>query len=64
MSTQMTSEMTPMDAWHVISAILADLYKKRKTNCFKGYVDADVQAEVICFQALKEMEEKNDGKHI
>lgn len=60
----MSNEMTPMDAWYIISANLADLYKKRKTNCFKGCVDADVQAEVICFQALKEMEEKNDGKHI
>ena len=54
----MPNKMSPMDAWHIISANLCDLYKKRKTNCFKGYVDAEIEAEVICFKALKEMEKK------
>ena len=54
----MPNNMTPMDAWHIISANLADLYKKRRTESFKGYVDAEVEAEVICFKALKEMEER------
>lgn len=51
--------MTPMEAWHIISADLADLYKMRKSKCFKGYTDAEIKAEVICFEALKEMEERN-----
>lgn len=51
-------EMSPMEAWHIISANLADLYKKRKDTCFKGYFDKDIQAEVICFKALQEMEKR------
>ena len=51
--------MTPIEAWHIISANLADLYKKRKSECFKGYTEKEIKAEVICFKALKEMEERN-----
>lgn len=52
--------MTPMEAWHVISANLCELYKIRRGRNFeKGYTDAEVKAEVICFQALKKMEERN-----
>ncbi len=54
--------MTPLEAWHIISANLSDLYKKRRDEHFKGYVEADIQAEVICFQALKEMEERNNER--
>jgi hypothetical protein len=50
-----------MDAWRIISANLCELYEKRKTECFKGYADADIEAEVICFKALKEMEERADN---
>lgn len=39
--------MTPMEAWRVISANMAELYKRRKTECYKGYTDADIEAEVI-----------------
>ena len=52
------NEMKPMDAWRIISANLFDLYKKRKTKRFRGYTDADVEAEIICFRALKEKEER------
>lgn len=48
--------MTPMQAWRVISANLAELYKRRKSNAYKGYTDADIEAEVIAFKALQEME--------
>lgn len=54
--------MTPMQAWHIISANLAELAKRKKTKNFKGYTDNDVQAEVICFKALKEMEERNNAE--
>jgi len=52
--------MTPMEAWHIISANLMQLYKWRRANNpnFKGYTDAEVEAEVICFKALEEMQEK------
>lgn len=58
----MPNEMTPMQAWHIISANLAELYKRKRTKNFKGYTDDDVQAEVICFKALKEMEERNNAE--
>lgn len=58
--------MTPMEAWHIISANMQHLYKIRRSMNpnFKGYTDAEVEAEVICFKALEEMQEKekNYGK--
>ena len=50
--------MTPMEAWHIVSANLAHLYKIRRLPAYKGYSDADTEAEVICCKALKEMEER------
>lgn len=50
--------MTPLEAWHIISANLCDLYKKRRDENFKGYVDKNIEVEVICFKALQEMEER------
>lgn len=47
--------MTPMDAWHIVSANLSQLYKMLRTPTYKGYVDADTEAEVICFEALRRM---------
>ena len=52
--------MRPIDAWHIISANMERLYKMRKTNCFKGYTEAETEAEVICFKALQEMEKRQD----
>lgn len=48
----MTNKMMPMDAWHIISSNLMELYKLKRTDNYKGYSIADVQAEVICFIAL------------
>lgn len=53
--------MKPMEAWRIISANLAQLYKMRSDENYKGYVDADTEAEVICFKALREME-RSEGK--
>ena len=51
--------MTPMDAWQIISANLMELYKRRRTDKFKGYTDAEIEAEVITFTALKKLQ--NEG---
>ena len=48
--------MEPMEAWRIISANLWDLYKKRRTETYKGYTEADTEAEVICFEALRKMQ--------
>lgn len=58
--------MTPMEAWNIISANLAQLYRIRATQSkafngypqYPGYDDADTEAEVMAFCALKEMNEK------
>ena len=55
--------MTPMEAWHIISANLMDLYKMRRaTYGGKGYTEAETKAEVICFKALQEMEKRSEDK--
>ncbi len=53
--------MTPLEAWHIISANLNDHYKARRAlyPTRKGYTEAEIEAEVICFQALKEMQERS-----
>lgn len=56
--------MTPMEAWSIISGNLAHLYKIRRADSngrFKGYDEADTEAEVMCYMALKEMEERGKG---
>ena len=60
----MSEKMMPLEAWRVISANLMELYKRRKALNFPPYVDREIQAEVICYEALKEMEEriKREGK--
>lgn len=51
--------MTPMEAWHIISANLANYYRMRRGTGFeKGYTPADTEAEVVCLLALKHMEER------
>lgn len=52
--------MTPMEAWGIVSANLATLYRIRRAQNpdYKGFDDADSEAEVIAFRALKEMEER------
>ncbi len=44
--------MTPMEAWSIISANLAHLYKMRKTEKWKGYDDADTEAECFFYKGL------------
>ena len=57
-------EMTPMQAWHTISANLAELYARRRNNVYNGYKDTDIQAEVVAFKALQEMEERKRASNV
>lgn len=52
--------MTPMDAWSIVSANLATLYRIRRAQNpgFKGFDDVEIEAEIMAFHALKEMEER------
>lgn len=51
--------MKPMEAWSIISANLAHLVRIRRCQGDpKGYVDAETEAEVIAFKALKDMQER------
>lgn len=57
--------MTPMDAWHIISANLAHLVRLRRCQGDpKGFVPADTEAEVMAFKALQEMQERMYPKPI
>ncbi len=53
--------MTPTEAWRIISANLMELYKLKKTDTFKGYTDADIEAELICFKAVNRMQKEARG---
>lgn len=63
-NVQEIDDMTPMDAWRIISANMQQLYKRRKAENpnpdWKGYTDAEIRAEVICFKALQEMQKKEN----
>lgn len=52
----MAEDMTPMEAWGIVSANLMELYKRRNDMNIKPYTDEDIQAEVICFMALRDFE--------
>lgn len=55
--------MTPMDAWSIISANLAHLVRLRRCNGDpKGFVDADTEAEVFAYKALREMQDRMYSK--
>ena len=56
--------MRPMDAWRIISKNMVEIYHMRRTSEYKGYTEDEVEAEVICMQALQLLEKKQelDGK--
>lgn len=64
------ADMKPMDAWRIISANLADLYRIRRaqSKAFKsypqypGYDSTDTEAEVMAFVALKQMAEREGNE--
>lgn len=54
--------MEPQEAWRVISANLSHYYRMTRNNTFKGYTQTDIEAEVVTFQALKELQLRLDGE--
>ena len=54
-------DMTPMEAWNIISRNLMNYYAMRSGPGFKGYTCKDTEAEVIAFMALKKMEKEDNG---
>lgn len=50
--------MTPTEAYKIISLALVELYDRRFAEGLEPYKDEEIQAEVVCFQALKIMEER------
>lgn len=57
--------MTPLKAWSVISKNLTELYGIRaiaRDTQFKGYSADEIEAEVICYEALRRMEEQEKSK--
>lgn len=61
--------MTGLEAWSIISADLAELYRLRDANMRhyvtgeqigQPYSKSETEAEVICFMALKKMDEVNE----
>ena len=54
-------QMTPMEAWRIVSDNLTELYNLRRTEQDNGFCDADIDAQVICFQALKEKQERTSS---
>lgn len=50
--------MSPMEAWHIVSKNLADLYAVRKMVGGQSVpTGAETEAEVMCFVALKKLAE-------
>lgn len=52
--------MTPMDAWGIISKNLKQLYATRDSLGITPYTDEEIEAEVLCFTALKEAQRLED----
>ena len=53
------AEMTPMQAWKIVSKNLMQLYRLRDEFLEQPYTQEEIKAETICFMALKQMEERN-----
>ena len=56
------NEMSPMEAWSIISKCLTEHYHMRFEKCGFSHDNKNIQAEVICYQALKEMERRNNAE--
>ena len=54
--------MKPLEAYHVISDCMNELASIRSSICGKGYSQEEVTAQVVCFEALRRMEEDELGR--
>lgn len=52
--------MKPLEAWRIISGCMNELSSIRKSMYpqGKGYSQQEVEAQVICFEALRKLEEE------
>lgn len=52
--------MKPLEAWRIISECMNELVNIRQALCpqGKGYSMEEVEAEVMCFEALRKLEEE------
>lgn len=52
--------MTGLEAWAIVSKCFAQLrdYRRAENPEDKGYTDEELEAEVIAFRALKELDER------
>ena len=53
------AEMTPMQAWKIVSGSLMQLYRLKDELGMQPYTQEEIKAETICFMALKQMEERD-----
>lgn len=56
------NNISPLEAWRIISSCMNELANIRTSICGKGFSQEEVKAEVICFEALRRMEEDTDGR--
>lgn len=54
--------MTPLEAWKIILENMTELYNRRLLSGLDAYGKKEIEAEVICYMALKEMEERGKQK--
>lgn len=54
--------MTPMEAWKIISANMKKLYCTRDALGMTPYSDEEIEAEIVCYNALKTTRLENNGK--
>ena len=54
--------MKPLEVWRIISSNMNELANMRNALYpqGKGYSQGEVQAEVMCYEALRRMEEENE----
>lgn len=57
--------MNPMEAWKIVSGCLSELANIRYSLYPKGqgYSQEEITAQVICFEALRRMEEEEKNDH-
>lgn len=57
--------MNPMEAWKIVSGCLSELANIRHSLYPKGqgYSQEEITAQVICFEALRRMEEEEKNEH-
>lgn len=51
--------MTGLEAWAIISSNMSELYRYRNAASKKPYSQKEVEAEVVCFEALKKLDKES-----